>query len=166
MRKHIMGKFFSISNTSSEAISNDFDNFSSVENYSVTNSVENYSVTNSVENKSIKDIYNASKLYHRYLSTLKIKITERNYIYNTNSDNFNESYENAESIYDEIKKQWILLSNGPTLKYFTYNYSPDFMDIHKENYYKNFQMLEAIAKIYGFDEWLTKKKKHISSIII
>ena len=40
------------------------------------------------------------------------------------------------------------------------------MEIHKENYYKNFQMLETIAKIYGFDEWLIKKKKHITSIII
>ena len=163
MKKHIMDKFFNISNTSSQNISNDFDDFNSTTNDSVTND----SVTkNSVENKSIRDIYNASKLYHKYLSTLKIKINESNYIYNTNIDNFNECYENAESIYDEIKKEWFWLSNGPTLKYFTYNYSPDFMDIHKENYYKNFQMLEAIAKIYGFDEWLSKKKKHITSSII
>ena len=140
----------------------------SVENNLVsTDSVENNLVsTDSVENKSIRDIYNASKLYHRYLSTLKIKINESNYIYNTNIDNFNECYENAESIYDEIKKEWFWLSNDPTLKQFTYNKSSDFMEIHKENYYKNFQMLEAIAKIYGFDEWLSKKKKHISSIII
>ena len=116
--------------------------------------------------KSFKDIYNTSKLYHGYLSTVKIKITETNNIDEANIDNFNESYENAESIYDEIKKQWFWLSNGHTLKQFTYNKSPDFMEIHKENYYKNFQMLEAIAKIYGFDEWLSKKKKHISSIII
>ena len=88
MRKHIMAKFFRTYN----------------------NSVENNLVsTDSVENKSIRDIYNASKLYHRYLSTLKINITETNNIDEANIDNFNECYENAEKIYDEIKKEWFWL---------------------------------------------------------
>ncbi len=148
MKKHFLGSNLSIG-VSSPSIS-------------LSNGVMNLSdsTPESLMNKSIKDIFNMSKLYHKYLSTVKIKITNSNISDTIDIKNFNEFYDNSNIIYEEIKKEWFWLSNGDKMKQFIGR--SDSTEIHKQNYYNNFQMLEVIAKMYGFDSWSTAQKIKLS----
>ena len=54
-------------------------------------------------NKSIKDSFNASKLYNKYLQTLKSKINDSNIDTTTN---FKELSESSDQLYEEIQNEW------------------------------------------------------------
>ena len=73
---------------------------------------------------------------------------------------FDEFYENANIMYEEIKKEWFWLSNGDKMSQFMGR--SDSSESHKQNYYNNFQMLEVIAKMYGFDSWYVTQKNKLS----
>jgi hypothetical protein len=126
-----------------------------------SNNVINFSDTNSDTFliKNIKDIFYTSKLYHKYLLTIKIKITNSNISDTIDIKNFDEFYDNSNIIYNEIKKEWFWLSNGDKMIQFINN--SDSMDNHKQNYYNNFHMLEVIAKLYGFETWALNKKNKL-----
>jgi hypothetical protein len=114
-------------------------------------------------NKSIKELFSASKLYNKYLITVKIKINNSN----NNLDEldtiktFNEFSETADQIYEEIKNEWFYLSNNDNLKPF--RLKNDSLEIHKNNLLENYCTLESIAKLYGFDTWYTNAKIKLSS---
>ncbi len=146
MKKRFISTTAGISSSSSVTLTSNIINFSD-------------SISDSILNKSIKDIFNTSKLYHKYLSTVNTKITNSINMDETNVKNFNEYYENANIIYEEIKKEWFWLSNGDKMKQFI-NKSES-MESHKQNYYNNFQMLEVITKMYGFDSWSTTQKNKL-----
>jgi len=137
-------------------------NYSTSPSESLSTDIMNFSDSNSdIINKSIKNIFNTSKLYYTYLSTVQMKITNSNETDANNVKNFNEFYDNAKIIYSEIEKEWFWISNSDIIKQFVLK--SDSMESHKQNYYNNFQMLEAIAKMYGFDCWYTNQKKNKSS---
>lgn len=112
-------------------------------------------------NKSIKDIYSKCKLYHDYLGAINSKINKGASlnIDEVNLKDFDECYRNADIIYEKIKNEWFWLSNGDEMKQFKYLTSSDSMENHKQEFFENFQMLEASAKIYGFDLWYSKLKE-------
>ena len=110
---------------------------------------------------SLKEIFNTSKLYHKYLSSVKTKITNSNISDISDIKDFDEYYDNANTIYDEIKREWFWLSNGDKMRQFINKTDSVSMESHKENYYNNFQMLEVIAKMYGFDAWYSNLRNRL-----
>jgi hypothetical protein len=110
--------------------------------------------------KSPKEVFAKSKLYHKYLLTVKTKLTNSNCNKQENIKSFNECYDDANLLYEGIKKEWFWLENGDKMKQFKINQNSESIDIHKTKFYDNYQMLETIAKLYGFESWyLTYKNK-------
>ena len=112
-------------------------------------------------NKSIKDLFNASKLYNKYLLTIRIKLNNSNMNDMENTKNFKEFSETAEQLYEEIKNEWFYLSNNDNIKLF--RLKNDNIETHRDNFYENYQALESIAKLYGFDNWYATAKYKLSS---
>ena len=115
-------------------------------------------------NKSIKELFNASKLYNKYLLTVKTKLNNSNInnIDHIKNKEFIEFSEIAEQTYEEIKNEWFYLSNNDNIKLF--RLKNDNIETHKNNLYENYNTLEYIAKLYGFDNWyITAKIKSSSS---
>lgn len=125
----------------------------------------------SSKSKTPVDIFNLSKLYYKYLNSVNVKLrsssdTTTEFI--ENRKKFMEYYTNATLIYEDIKKNWFWLENGEKLKYFTRNATlleseqmlQSEMDIEnrKINLMNNQNMLECIAKLYGYDSWLSNQK--------
>lgn len=106
--------------------------------------------------RSIKDVFNLSKIYFKYLLTIKTKITNNNIVINNKMKEFNEYYDNAAIIYDIIKKEWFWIINGEKMSQFILN--SESSDNHRANFFDNHYMLESIAKMYGFDSWIAKNK--------
>ena len=113
--------------------------------------------------KTPQEMFNMSKLYHKYLTSVKIKMSNSSNIDNEKTKDFIEYYINANIIYEDIRKDWFWISNGESLQPF-YKKNIDDFDVHKMNLLNNYNMLETIAKIYGFDTWLIKNKlKNLNS---
>jgi hypothetical protein len=131
-------------------------------------------------NKSI-DIFNLSKLYYKYLNSVNIKLknsTDRTTEFIENKTKFIEYYTHASLIYEDIKKNWFWLENGEKLKYFTRNEKTEIdmvgtegstlkamlsQENRKINLINNHNMLEYIAKLYGYDNWLYNQKNNNNS---
>lgn len=110
-------------------------------------------------NKSFNDLYKISKLYNKYLLTVKAKIinTDSHYIFNI--DKFNESTKIAEQIFEEIKNDCFFILNHKNISQFRLNNTDNMIN----NFYDNFYALEYIAKQYGFDNWYITAKYKLSS---
>jgi len=112
-------------------------------------------------NKSLKEIFNASKLYNKYLLTVKIKIINSNINDIEHIKNFKDYSETAEQLYEEIKNEWFYLNNDDIR---LFRFKNESLESHKINFYDNYNALESIAKLYGFDNWyITAKNKYSSS---
>lgn len=111
-------------------------------------------------NKSIKDSFNASKLYYKYLQTIKTKLNDSNMDV---SHNFKEYSETSDQLYEEIQNEWFYLSNNDLIK--SFRLKNDNIDNHKSNFYENYNALESIAKLYGFDSWYSTAKYKLSSSV-
>jgi len=109
-------------------------------------------------NKSIKDSFNASKLYNKYLQTLKTKLNNSNIDATTN---FKELSESSDQLYEEIQNEWFYLSNNDMIK--SFRLKNDNIELHKTNFYENYYALESIAKLYGFDAWYTTARFKLTS---
>ena len=112
-------------------------------------------------NKSIKELFSASKLYNKYLITVRIKLNNSNIAEIEHIQNFKDFSETADQVYEEIKNEWFFLSNNDNIKFF--RLKNDSIDTHKTNFYENYYALESIAKLYGFDNWYTNVKNKSSS---
>jgi hypothetical protein len=112
-------------------------------------------------NKSIKELFSASKLYNKYLLTVRIKLNNSNMNEIEHIKNFKEFSETADQVYEEIKNEWFYLSNNDNIKLF--RLKNDSIETHKTNFYENYYALESIAKLYGFDNWYTNAKYKLSS---
>ncbi len=113
--------------------------------------------------KSIKELFNASKMYNKYLQTIRIKVDNSNLdeidqIKNLN--NFKQFSDTAEQIYEEIKNEWFYLNNNNIRLFRLKN---DSIETHKLNFIENYNALETIAKLYGFDNWYIVAKNKSSS---
>lgn len=111
---------------------------------------------NNSTTRSIKDVFNLSKIYFKYLLTIKTKIINNNIVINDKMKEFNEYYDNATIIYDIIKKEWFWITNGEKMSQFILN--SESLDNHRANFFDNHSMLEFIAKMYGFDTWIAKNR--------
>lgn len=103
--------------------------------------------------KSTKEVFAKSKLYHKYLSTVKTKLTNSNCNKQEDIKSFNKCYDVANDLYVEIKREWFWLENGDKMKQFKINQNSESIDILKTSFYDNYRMLEEIAKLYKFDSW-------------
>lgn len=113
--------------------------------------------------KSIKELFNASKMYNKYLQTIRIKVDNSNLddidqIKNLN--NFKQFSDTAEQIYEEIKNEWFYLNNNNIRLFRLKN---DSIETHKLNFIESYNALETIAKLYGFDNWYIVAKNKSSS---
>jgi len=111
-------------------------------------------------NKSIKELFNASKLYNKYLLAVKIKIENSNLDGIEQIKNFKDFSETAEHVYEEIKNEWFYLNND-NIKLF--RLKNDSIETHKNNFIENYNALESIARLYGFDNWYNTAKIKSSS---
>jgi hypothetical protein len=110
--------------------------------------------------RSPQELFNTSKLYYKYLTSVKIKMANSSNIGKDKTKDFSEYYTNATILYEDIRKEWFWISNGESLQPF-YNkqkINPDDIEAHKTNLINNYNMLKTIAKIYGFDIWFAKHK--------
>lgn len=139
------------------------------------------SIKNSNKSKTPVDIFNLSKLYYKYLNSVNIKLknsTDTTTEFIENKKKFMECYTNASLIYEDIKKNWFWLENGEKLKYFTRkatlmnsnfleseqnSQSEVDMENRKINLINNQNILEYIAKLYGYDSWLLNQKNNSNS---
>lgn len=113
-----------------------------------------------------KTIFSLSKLYHKYLSAVNMKIINSNITKTNDIKTFEEFYENANIIYENIKNDWFWISNGEKMNQFMLK--SESIDDHKNNLYNNYEMLENIAKMYGYEAWSNKKKtnkKNMNQIV-
>ena len=109
-------------------------------------------------------MFNMSKLYYKYLTSVKTKMTNSTNINKNNLKDFSEYYTNANILYEDIRKDWFWISNGESLQPF-YKKNIDDIEVYKSNLSNNYNMLETIAKVYGFDMWFEKNKsKHSNNI--
>lgn len=130
-------------------------------------------------NKSPKEIYTMAKLYHKYLETVHSKLSTQTTTQQLTSTqqststqqpssttqmqkDFDEYYINANVLYEEIKKDWFWLSNDQTQLMFCSKNKLTDIEEQKMNLLNNFNMLEIIAKLYGFDVWYDKNKANIN----
>ena len=127
-------------------------------NDTTTTTTTNNSVNSSNDINYTQNIYNISKLYYKYLSSVNTKILNTNIIKVDEIDineinNFNECYEYASIIYNKIKKDWYWISNGTKMKQFILK--SNLNDPSINNYYNNYLLLKTIANLYGFKLWYT-----------
>jgi hypothetical protein len=103
---------------------------------------------------NINNLYKKSKLNYKYLSSVKIKLSNLN-VSSTEYKNFNNQYNIALMSYEELQKDWFWLKNGPYLNHF---FNTDNMQIN--NFLNNCYILDNIAKLYGIQS--LKEKPNIA----
>jgi len=110
---------------------------------------------NSITEKNPKEIYTMSKLYNKYLTSIKNKISKNNLEETVYGQNFAISYDNAIIIYEQIEKDWFWILNGDKMSQFKMNTKKE---LNKTVFNNNYLLLRKIAKTYGFDDWSVKIK--------
>lgn len=112
--------------------------------------------TEMLENSTTNKLFNLSQLYYRYLTVVKTKLNNSNKKMTKKIKEFDEYFENATLIYEDIKTDWFWLSNGEKMSQFISNISK--IDSHKTNFMTNYSMLKSITELFGFNIWVNKLK--------
>ena len=112
-------------------------------------------------NKSLKELFIAAKLYNKYLLTVKTKLDHSQLNAKIDMQNFKTNIEIADRVFDEIKNEWFFLSNNDTIKHFRLKSVN--IEQNRLKFNENYQILEYIAKLYGFDLWYATAKYKLSS---